>query len=102
LTGNNIRRYQKLSDIKGGVKCLVNEFFMPGGTQANPTVDPNQMAHWRYRMLVVGYSDFSVQSIKVTGQMMSDAWSAGNLGWGAADNTPDTLGALLLDIEAAH
>jgi hypothetical protein len=61
-----------------------------------------QMAHDRYRMLDVGYSDFSVQSIKITGQMMSDAWSAGNLGWGAADNTPNTLGALLLDIEAAH
>ena len=103
LTSPNIRRYQKLSDIKGGVKCLVNEFFMPGGTSpASAVLDPMQMAHDRYRMLVVGYSDFSVQSIKITGQMMSDAWSAGNLGWGAADNTPDSLGALLLDIEAAH
>ena len=34
--------------------------------------------------------------------MMSDAWSAGNLNWGATYNTPDTLGALLLDLEAAH
>ena len=105
LTGSNIRLYQKLSDIKGGVKCMINEFFVPTGTsQANPVVDPNQMAHWRNRMLVVGYSDFSVQSIKVTDQMMSDAWEAPtvNLGWGATYTTSPSLGALLLDIEAAH
>ena len=99
---NNPRLYQKTSDIKQGVKIMVNEFFMPGGTQANPTIDPMQMAHDRERMVVVGYSDFSVQSIKITSQMMSDAWSAGNLDWGATYNTPDTLGALLLDLEAAH
>jgi prepilin-type N-terminal cleavage/methylation domain-containing protein len=102
LTGSNIRLYQKLSDIKGGVKCMINEFFVPGGTQTNPTVDPNQMAHWRYRMLVVGYSDFSVQSIKVTDQMMLDAWASPNLGWGTTYNTSPSLGALLQDIEAAH
>ncbi len=104
LTGSNIRLYQKLSDIKGGVKCMINEFFVPTGSQANPTVDPNQMAHWHERMLVVGYSDFSVQCIKVSNQMMADAWEAPtvNLGWGATYNTSPSLGALLLDIEAAH
>jgi len=53
-------------------------------------------------MLDVGYSDFSVQSIKITGQMMTDSWVAtpsSNLVWGQADNTPDTLGAFLQDIE---
>jgi len=102
LTGNNIRLYQKTSDLKQGVKIMVNEFFMPGGTQANPVIDPMQMAHDHERMVVVGYSDFSVQSIKITGQMMSDAWSAGNLDWGTTYTQPDTLGALLLDVEAAH
>jgi prepilin-type N-terminal cleavage/methylation domain-containing protein len=105
LTGNNIRLYQKLSDVKGGVKCMLNEFFIPGGTQASPAIDPATCAHDRYRMLDVGYSDFSVQSIKITGQMMTDSWvstPSSNLVWGQADNTPDTLGAFLLDIEAAH
>ena len=105
LTGSNIRRYQKLSDVKGGVKCLLNEFFVPRGNAASPTIDPATCAHDRYRMLDVGYSDFSVQSIKITGQMMTDSWVAtpsSNLVWGQADNTPDTLGAFLQDIEAAH
>jgi prepilin-type N-terminal cleavage/methylation domain-containing protein len=102
LTGSNIRRYQKITDIKTGVKCIINEFFVPGGSQASPAVDPTQMAHWRNRMLVVGYSDFSVQSIKVTDKMMMDAWASPNLGWGSTDNASPSLGALLLDIEAAH
>lgn len=104
LASPNIRRYQKTSDFKQ-VRCLLNEFFIPTGAQASPTIDPNTMAHHRSRSLVVAYSDFSVQAIKVTPRMMSDAWQStpsSNLGWGAADNTPDTLGALLLDIEAAH
>jgi len=53
----------------------------------------------------VGYSDFSVQSIKITPQIMADSWvptPSVNLVWGPTDNQPDTLGALLLDIEAAH
>jgi prepilin-type N-terminal cleavage/methylation domain-containing protein len=106
LNSPNIRLYQKLSDIKGGVKCMINEFFIPTGTSAaTAIVDPNQMAHDRYRMLVVGYSDFSVQSIKVTTQMMSDAWVpalTSNLGWGATYSASPSLGALLQDIEAAH
>jgi len=103
LAAPNIRLYQKVSDFKA-VKCMVNEFFIPTGPQASPTIDPNTMAHDRSRSLVVAYTDFSVKSIQVTPKMMSDAWQqtpSSNLGWGAADNTPDTLGALLLDIEAA-
>jgi prepilin-type N-terminal cleavage/methylation domain-containing protein len=105
LTGNNIRRYQKTSDFSG-TKCLLNEFFITtGASAATATVNPDTMAHSYTRSLVVAYSDFSVRAIKVTPQMMSDGWEAslsGNLGWGTADNTPNTLGALLLDIEAAH
>jgi prepilin-type N-terminal cleavage/methylation domain-containing protein len=105
LTGSNIRRYQKTTDFKE-VKCLLNEFFIStGSSAANATVDPNTMAHDRSRSLVVAYSDSSVRAINVTSQMLSDAWQSslsGNLGWGAADNTPNTLGALLLDIEAQH
>jgi hypothetical protein len=105
LTGNNIRRFQKISDFKE-VKCLLNEFFIStGSSAANATVNPDTMAHSRIRSLVVAYSDFSVRAIKVNPQMMSDAWQSslsGNLGWGAADNTPNTLGALLLDIETQH
>ena len=80
----------------------MNEYFIPGGTAASPIVDPLQMAHSRSRSLVVAYSDFSVKSIQVTPQMMTDAFTTGNLGWGATDTTPGTLGALLTDIEDAH
>jgi len=80
----------------------LNEYFIPGGTAASPIVDPLQMAHSRSRSLVVAYSDFSVKSIQVTPQMMTDAFTTGNLGWGATDTTPGTLGALLTDIEDAH
>jgi hypothetical protein len=51
---------------------------------------------------VVAYTDFSVKAIKVTPQMMTDAFNTGNLGWGATTTTPGTLGALLTDIENAH
>jgi prepilin-type N-terminal cleavage/methylation domain-containing protein len=102
LTGNNIRRYQKLSDFKQ-VKCILNEFSIFAG--ATPTINPDTLAHDRLKELVVAYSDYSVKAIPLTPQMMSDSLvptPASNLGWGAADTTPDTLGALLTDIEAAH
>jgi prepilin-type N-terminal cleavage/methylation domain-containing protein len=102
LTGNNIRRYQKLSDFKQ-VKCLLNEFTIFAG--ATPTINPDTFAHNTLREVVVAYSDFSVKAIPVSQQMMSDSLVpslSSNLGWGAADTTPDTLGALLTDIEAAH
>jgi hypothetical protein len=91
----------------GSVKCILNEFFVPGGTTTAPVIDPSQMAHDRSRSLVVAYSDFSVKSIQVTPKMMSDAVpnntdGTGNLGWGASYTTPDSLGALLLDIESEH
>ncbi len=103
----NPRLYQKLSDIKGGVKCMINEFFIAtGGTSsANAKLNPGTFAHDTSSMVVCGFSDFSVQSIKATGQMQQDSWESslsGNLGWGATYNTPDTLGALLQDLEAAH
>jgi prepilin-type N-terminal cleavage/methylation domain-containing protein len=104
----NPRLYPKISNFMGGsVKCILNEFFVPGGTTAAPVIDPLNMAHDRSKSLVVAYSDFSVKSVQVTPQMMSDAVpnntdGAGNLGWGAAYTTPDSLGALLLDIENEH
>ena len=56
-------------------------------------------------MLVVGYSDFSVQSVKITPQIIADSWETGpsvNLVWGTTYTQPDSLGAYLLDLEAAH
>jgi prepilin-type N-terminal cleavage/methylation domain-containing protein len=105
LAGSNIRLYQKTSAITQGVKCMTVECFVPYGPANSPVIDPNLCAHDRERMLVVGYSDFSVQSIKITPQIISDSWvptPAVNLVWGPANTTPDTLGAFLLDIEAAH
>jgi len=101
---NNPRLYPKLSKF-GGVKCLLNEYFVPDGTPNNPTVDPLQMAHDRSKSLVVAYTDFSVKAIKVTPQMMTDAYepAGSNLGWKTGTPPPaDSLGALLTDIEAAH
>jgi len=105
----NPRLYPKISSFNQGVKCILNEFFTPGGSAAAPSVDPLQMAHDRSKSLVVAYSDFSVKSIQVTPKMMTDAWvpnegtaNQGNLVWGATYTTPDSLGALLTDIEAAH
>ena len=98
---SNPRLYPKLSSFRGGTKCLLNEYFIPGGSAANPVVDPLQMAHDRSRSLVVAYTDFSVKSVKITPQMMKDAFTTGNLGW-TAGNPPGTLGALLTDIEDAH
>ena len=107
----NPRLYPKISTFPGGqVKCILNEFFTPGGTSdASPSIDPLSMAHDRSRSLVVAYSDFSVKSIQVTPQMMKDAWvpnegtaNQGNLDWGATYTTPDSLGALLTDIENEH
>jgi prepilin-type N-terminal cleavage/methylation domain-containing protein len=96
----NPRLYPKVTSFQG-LKCLMNEYFVPGGSATSPVVDPLQMAHDRSRSLVVAYSDFSVKSIKVTPKMMTDAFTTGNLGW-AAGNPAGSLGALLLDIEAAH
>jgi prepilin-type N-terminal cleavage/methylation domain-containing protein len=98
----NLRLYPKISSFQG-VKCILNEYFVPGGTAANPVVDPTQMAHDKSRSLVVAYSDFSVKAIKVTPQMMTDAFTTGNLGWAAGTPPPaGSLGALLTDIESEH
>jgi prepilin-type N-terminal cleavage/methylation domain-containing protein len=97
----NPRLYPKVSSFNSGVKCLLNEYFIPGGTAASPAVDPLQMAHSRSRSLVVAYSDFSVKSIQVTAKMLTDAYTTGNLGWSTTVGAP-SLGSLLLDIEAAH
>jgi hypothetical protein len=82
----------------------LNEYFVPGGTTAAPVIDPSQMAHNRSRSLVVAYSDFSVKSVQVSPKMLSDAVAnqSPNLGWGSTDTTPDSLGALLTDIENEH
>jgi prepilin-type N-terminal cleavage/methylation domain-containing protein len=102
LTSPNARLYPKISSFNGGVKCLLNEYFVPGGSAASPSIDPLQCAHDRSRSLVVAYSDFSVKSIQITPKMMTDAYNTGNLGWGATTTTPGTLGALLTDIVYAH
>jgi prepilin-type N-terminal cleavage/methylation domain-containing protein len=101
-SGNNIQLYPKISSFQG-ISCLLNEYFVPGGTAASPTIDPLQMAHDRSKSLVVAYTDFSVKAIKVTPQMMTDAYTGGNLTWAAGTPPPPgSLGALLTDIEAAH
>jgi prepilin-type N-terminal cleavage/methylation domain-containing protein len=103
-TTPNKRLYPKTSSFQG-VKCLLNEYFVPGGTAATPIVDPLQMAHDKTRSLVVAYTDFSVRSIQVTPQMMTDAYepAGSNLGWKTGTPPPsDSLGALLTDIEAQH
>jgi prepilin-type N-terminal cleavage/methylation domain-containing protein len=107
INGFAMPRYKRLypkttSFAGGGVKCILNEYFAPGGSAASPVVDPLLMAHDRSRTVVVAYSDFSVKAIPVTAQMMSDAYSAGALGWGPTNTTPDTIGALLTDIESEH
>jgi prepilin-type N-terminal cleavage/methylation domain-containing protein len=98
----NYRLYQKISSFRG-VTCLLNEYFVPGGSSTSPTIDPLQMAHDRSKSLVVAYTDFSIRAIKVTPKMMSDAYTGGNLGWSAGTPPPaGSLGALLTDIEQAH
>jgi prepilin-type N-terminal cleavage/methylation domain-containing protein len=103
-TSSNPRLFPKISSFSGGVKCILNEFFAPGGLAASPSIDPLQTAHDRSRSLVVAYSDFSVKSIQITPKMMTDAYipSGANLYYGATYTAPDTLGALLLDIESEH
>jgi|GEM_PF-720663 prepilin-type N-terminal cleavage/methylation domain-containing protein len=108
----DIRLYQRQSDLVRGSACLLNEFFVPTNTVADPMVDPNQMAHSRTRTLVVAYADFSVKSINVTAKIMTDAFpndtdGAGNLGWvtpwtPGTTPPPQSLEALLTDIELAH
>ena len=103
-TSANPRLYPKISSFKS-VKCLLNEYFVPGGSAANPVVDPLQMAHDHSKSLVVAYTDFSVKALKCTPQMMKDAYEpvGSNLGWSAGTPPPaDSLGALLTDIENAH
>jgi prepilin-type N-terminal cleavage/methylation domain-containing protein len=104
LGADNPRLYPKISSFKGMPKCLLNEFFVPGGTQAAPVIDPLQTAHNRSKSLVVAFSDFSVKSVQITPQMLKDAFpnidGGVNLGWGATYTTPDSLGAFLSDIES--
>ena len=58
LTGSNIRLYQKTSDLKQGVKIMVDEFFMPGGAQANPTIDTR--TKWRIGMNAWWFAAFQI------------------------------------------
>jgi prepilin-type N-terminal cleavage/methylation domain-containing protein len=99
----NPRLFPKTSSFHAQVKCILNEYFVPTGTAASPQIDPLNTAHDRSKSLVVAFSDYSVKSIQITPQMLKDAFpnvdGGVNLGWGASYTTPDSLGALLNDIE---
>jgi prepilin-type N-terminal cleavage/methylation domain-containing protein len=93
--GKYFRTYAKTTDIKG-VRILLHENLYNGNGSSAP-LDPTTVAHDRSRILMVAYSDFSAQGIKITTKMWQDAslTSGGNLTYPNYTN-------LLNDIEAAH
>jgi len=93
----NYRLYPKSTDFKGGSKVLFNEFFVNNQPAASSPLDPAVVAHDRIKLLDVAYSDYSVQAIKITPKMWSDAWA------GPGNNlTYPQLGTVLTDLEGAH
>jgi len=95
--GNYYRLYPKSTDFKGGSKVLFNEFFVNNQPAASSPLDPAVVAHDRIKLLDVAYSDYSVQAIKITPKMWSDAWA------GPGNNlTYPQLGTVLTDLEGAH
>ena len=91
------RLYPKSTDFRGGSKVLFNEFFVNNQTAATSALDPTVVAHDRIKLLDVAYSDYSVQAIKITPKMWSDAWA------GPGNNLSyPQLGTVLTDLEAAH
>ena len=91
------RLYAKSTDFKGGSKVLFNEFFVNNQLASTSPLDPAVVAHDRIKLLDVAYSDYSVQAIKITPKMWSDAWA------GPGNNLSyPQLGTVLTDLEGAH
>jgi prepilin-type N-terminal cleavage/methylation domain-containing protein len=97
------RLYPKQSQLKGG-KVLMYEYLV--NNNASPTdtsLNPAEVAHSRSKAVNVLYSDMSARSIKITPQIMKDAWSGpGNPLYFDTGNTSPSLGAELLDLDASY
>lgn len=96
-TDGTYRLFPKSTSFNGGSRVMMNEFFANNMNNPNDPLDPTQVAHDRIKLLGVVFSDFSVQTIKITPKMWADAW----VGPGANLGNPQ-LTNTLADIEAAH
>jgi prepilin-type N-terminal cleavage/methylation domain-containing protein len=93
------RLYQKTSDFKFGPRILLFEYLVNQQPASNSPLDPATVAHDRSRTLQVAYSDFSVQSIRITPYLWALCWvGAGNNFYVNNPNYPTFLGTM----EAQH
>jgi hypothetical protein len=96
--GNNYRMYPKSTSFVNGPKVVLMEYLVNSTGNANVPLDPATVAHERIKLLNVGYSDWSVQSIKITQRLWADASQidgSGNLSYPSMTN-------LMSDLDSAH
>ncbi|HEX7655228.1 MAG TPA: hypothetical protein VF607_17090, partial [Verrucomicrobiae bacterium] len=100
--GGYYRIFPKVSSLKGG-RTLMYEYLVNNNTsQTDTSLNPKEVAHSRSKSVNVLYSDMSAHSVKITAQIMKDAWAGpGNPLYYNAANTSPSLGAELLDLDNA-
>jgi prepilin-type N-terminal cleavage/methylation domain-containing protein len=97
------RLYPKQSNLKSG-KVLMFEYLVNNNASpTDATLNPLEVAHARSKAVNILFSDFSAHSVKITPQIMKDAWSGpGNPLYYNSGNTSPSLGAELLDLDATY
>ena len=94
----DIRIYKKITDFKPGVKVLLHEYFIKT-TDDSSEPPPEAWAHNLSGTIIVAYSDMSVKPVRVTPQMIKDAYSHNHKD---LTYSADRYKYFLLDIEEQH
>ena len=74
---NNIRLYQKSTEFNQVQVLSMEHLVNANATAADMTMNPTTVAHDRFQLEVVLYSDYSVKAVKITPAIYSAAWAGG-------------------------
>jgi prepilin-type N-terminal cleavage/methylation domain-containing protein len=74
---NNVRLYQKSTDFRQAQVLSMEHLVNANASASDMTMDPNSVAHDRFKQEVVLYSDYSVKAVKISPAIYSAAWTGG-------------------------
>ena len=74
---NSIRLYQKSTEFNQVQVLAMEHLVNANATASDMTMNPTTVAHDRFQLEVVLYSDYSVKAVKITPAIYSAAWAGG-------------------------
>ena len=74
---NNIRLYQKSTEFTQVQVLSMEHLVNANATATDMTMNPTTVAHDRFQLEVVLYSDYSVKAVKITPAIYNAAWAGG-------------------------